>query len=456
MLYEEDTIAAVSSGQGDSAIAVVRISGGRSKSILSSIFATTKPKKESGMLSLGWIINPNTKEKIDQAMAAFFSSPATFTGEDMAEIYCHGGRLIVQNILMVILERGARLAEKGEFSKRAFLNGKIDLIQAEAIVEAIRAKTNYGLKSAMHRLDGKLSKEIFGISKGLEDILVEIEASTDFPDDVETPNSDRILEALSRLFFDAEKFLKNSVSGKILNDGIRVSIIGKPNVGKSSIVNAILKEERSIVTDIPGTTTDTIESAANINGLPFLLNDTAGMRTPKNTIETEGVKRTEKKLGDSDIILVVFDSSEPLSWDDKKVLEKVANIENKILILNKSDKPQAIGHKDIGGDFPCLIKVSALTGEGIKGLEEAMSSIAKETFGPSHEDHMLGNSRQYANMGRAKDSIGAAISGIKGKYPIDVISIDIKEALSAISELSGANISEMILDKVFESFCIGK
>ncbi len=456
MLYEEDTIAAVSSGQGDSAIAVVRISGGRSRSILSSIFDSTKPKKGSGALSLGWIIDPNTKEKIDQVMAVFFSSPATFTGEDLAEIYCHGGRLIVQNILRVILESGARPAEKGEFSKRAFLNGKIDLIQAEAIVEAIRAKTNYGLKSAMHRLDGKLSKEILGISKELEDILVEIEASTDFPDDVETPNSDRILATLSRLFFDAEKFLKNSVSGKILNDGIKVSIIGKPNVGKSSIVNAILKEERSIVTDIPGTTTDTIESAVNINGMPFLLNDTAGMRVPKNTIEIEGIKRTEKKLGDSDIILVVFDSSEPLSSDDKKVLGKVANIEKKILVLNKSDKPQAIGRKDIDGNFPYITKVSALTGEGIKELEDAMSSVAKEAFNFSQEVHMLGNSRQYANMGKAKDSIGAAISGINGKYPIDVVSIDIKEALSAISELSGAIVSEKILSKIFESFCIGK
>jgi len=456
MLYEEDTIVAISSGQGDSAIAVVRISGGKSKQILSSIFASNKPKKEGGALSLGWIIDPNNNEKIDQVMAVFFASPATFTGEDMVEIYCHGGRLIVQNILRLILRNGARIAERGEFSKRAFLNGKMDLIQAEAITEAIRAKTAYGLRSAVNRLDGKLSKEIRGISKGLEDLLVKIEASTDFPDDVEAPNSDGVLASLSGLFFDTEKFLKNSVSGKVLNDGIKVSIVGRPNSGKSSIVNAILKEERSIVTDIPGTTTDTIESSINIDGLSFLLNDTAGIRTPKNTIEREGVKRTEKNIENSDMILVVFDASTPLSQDDKKVLEKVAGIENKIAVLNKSDKTQALGRKDIPGDFYGFINTSALTGEGLKILEGAMATVAKGLFGMLDDKHVLGNARQHENMEKAKDSIGAAIAGIKGGYPIDVISIDINDALSAILELNGTRISEMILGKIFESFCIGK
>ncbi|MFA5104726.1 MAG: tRNA uridine-5-carboxymethylaminomethyl(34) synthesis GTPase MnmE [Candidatus Margulisiibacteriota bacterium] len=452
----EDTIASVSSGQGQAAIAVIRISGKKSGQILSKIFTINKPKKQPRTIFVGWVMDPATGQKIDQAMAVLFKAPHTFTGEDLVEIYCHGGILIIRKTIEIILKNGARLADRGEFSKRAFLNGKIDLVQAEAVIEAVKANTSFGLLSAMNRIEGKLSKEILGIKTILEQALMEIEVSTDFPEDIDEPDKNRLIRNLQKAETLCMDLVRNSNAGKLLADGIRVLILGKPNTGKSSLLNAILKEERSIVTEIPGTTTDTIESMLNIDGLPFLLIDTAGIREPKNSIEREGVGRAINRIGSTDIVLAVFDSSENFSEEDNRVIKEVEKVTNKIAVLNKSDKCQILRRKDIPATFKQTINVSALNGKGIKNLEKAILDIARGESDPNAEPYFLGNERQISLVENAAASVHSAVMAIKKKIPIDLVAIDIREALSSITELSGESISESIINSIFEEFCIGK
>lgn len=451
-----DTIASVSSGQGQSAIAVIRISGERALSILGKIFVANKPNSEPRTISLGWIIDTETRKKIDQSMVVAFKAPHSFTGEDTAEIYCHGGLLIIRSIIGQILKNGARLADKGEFSKRAFFNGKIDLVQAEAIAEAIQAKTSFGLDAAMNRIEGKLSKEISELKRSLEEILVAIEASVDFPDDIDEPNRKQTLNNLVYMEKLCHELVRNSNAGKVLNDGIRVLIIGKPNVGKSSLLNAILKEERAIVTEVPGTTTDTIEALITIEGLPFLLIDTAGIREPKNIVETEGIKRAIKKAEAADMAIVVFDGSGEITEEDMKAAKTVGDIKYKIAVINKTDKGKTIKDKDIPGEFYWKVDSSALNGQGIKDIEAAIMEIARKKTASEPARGLLGNERQIGLAQSAKKYISSAIKSLEGEIPLDLIAIDVKQALSEISEISGENISAKVIDRIFGEFCIGK
>lgn len=451
-----DTITSVSSGQGQSAIAVIRISGERALSILGKIFVANKPNSEPRTISLGWIIDTETRKKIDQSMVVAFKAPHSFTGEDTAEIYCHGGLLIIRSIIGQILKNGARLADKGEFSKRAFFNGKIDLVQAEAIAEAIQAKTSFGLDAAMNRIEGKLSKEISELKRSLEEILVAIEASVDFPDDIDEPNRKQTLNNLISMEKLCHELVRNSNAGKVLNDGIRVLIIGKPNVGKSSLLNAILKEERAIVTEVPGTTTDTIEALITIEGLPFLLIDTAGIREPKNIVETEGIKRAIKKAEAADMAIVVFDGSGEITEEDMKAAKTVGDIKHKIAVINKTDKGKTIKDKDIPGEFYRKVYSSALNGQGIKDIEAAIMEIARKKTASEPARGLLGNERQIGLAQSAKKYISSAIKSLEGEIPLDLIAIDVKQALSEISEISGENISAKVIDRIFGEFCIGK
>ena len=452
----EDTITSVSSGQGQAAIAVIRISGEKAKSILAKIFSIDKPIKQPQKIFVGWLIDPTTGQKIDQVMAVFFKAPQTFTGEDLVEIYCHGGLLIIRKIIEQILKHGARLADRGEFSKRAFLNGKMDLVQAEAVAEAVKAKTSLGLFSAMNRIEGKLSKEILDLKTTLIQVLTEIEANTDFPEDIEEPNKKELIQTLHKLEILCGDLVKNSNSGKWLNDGIRILILGKPNAGKSSLLNAILQEERAIVTEIPGTTSDTIEVMLSIEGLPFLIIDTAGIREPKNSIESEGIQRAINKINSTDIVLAVFDSSEKISEEDKRVIRETDKAPNKIAVLNKADMKQMLGTEDIPATFKQKIKVSTLNGEGVKSLEKAILDIARREFDPNTEPAFLSSERQIGLVENTRGSIGLAIMAIKKGDPIDLVAIGIQEALSAISELTGDAVSEIIINRIFAEFCVGK
>lgn len=452
----EDTIAAVSTAQGAAAIAVIRISGTKSSEIITQIIGSDKPKKQPKNVCVAWAKEIGSSKKIDKVIAIYFKSPDSYTGEDMAEIHCHGGLLIAHEIVAQILKSGARLAEKGEFSKRAFLNGKMDLVQAEAVIEAISAKTSGGLSAAAERISGKLSKGIGEIKELLEQVLADIEASTDFPDDVAEPNRPDIAASIEDLIGRCQKLIADFEAGKIITEGIRVLILGKPNAGKSSLLNAILREERAIVTDIPGTTTDTIDATIAIEGMPFTFIDTAGIRDPKNQIETEGIKRAIEKISSSDLVLAVFDLSEPFSDEDARLLKEIKHFPNSIAVLNKLDKAESLDTRQVSGLMPIMLKVSAKTGAGIKALEEALASRSRHNLPENIGAAFLGNERQLSLVASAKEALTNAKNTITNEEPIDMVSIDIKEALCNISELTGAAASDTIIDRIFQGFCIGK
>jgi tRNA modification GTPase len=452
----EDTIAAVSTAQGQSAIAVIRISGNNAAQIITQLIGSDKPKKQPRTAFVGWISDEKTLRKIDKVVAIFFKGPSSFTGEDLVEIYCHGGPLIVRFLMSQILSKGARFADRGEFSKRAFLNGKIDLIQAEAIVEAIRSKTLFGLSSAMGRVDGKLSKEISEIKIALENVLSAIVASTDFPEDVDEPDKTSLTKTLESIAETCDKLIADSRTGMLLNDGIRVLILGKPNAGKSSLLNSMLKEERAIVTEIPGTTTDAIETTLNIDGMPFILVDTAGIRDPQNPIETEGIKRALEKIATTDIILAVFDASAPCSSEDERIISEIRDFPNKIAVMNKSDKPLMFDTGKIKSIFNKQVQTIAIQEKGINELESALLDMAREEADPNIAGACLGNERQTSLVAAALNSIKLAQDTLQAGHPIDIVAQDIAEAISTISEMSGLEVSDRVIEMIFSEFCVGK
>ena len=452
----EDTIAAVSTAQGQSALAVIRISGSNAAQIITQLIGSDKPKKHPKTACVGWISDQNTLRKIDKVVTIFFKGPSTSTGEDLVEIYCHGGPLIVRTLMSQILSKGARFADRGEFTKRAFLNGKIDLIQAEAIVEAIRAKTLFGLSSAMGRVDGKLSKEASEIRTALEEVLSVIVASTDFPEDVDEPDRNSLTKTLESINETCNKLIADSRTGMLLNDGIRVLMLGKPNAGKSSLLNAMLKEERAIVTEVPGTTTDAIETTLNIDGMPFILVDTAGIRDPQNPIETEGIKRALEKIATTDIILAVFDASAPCSSEDERIISEILKFPNKIAVMNKSDKPIIFDTGKIKSIFNKQVQTIAIQEKGVDELEVALLELARKEADPDIGGAFLGNERQASLVATALKSIKLAQDTLKEGHPIDIAAQDIADAISTISEMSGLQVSDLVIERVFSEFCVGK
>ncbi len=454
----EDTIAAISTPIGEGGLGIVRISGPRAFSIANKIFSRKVSRLPSHTVHHGYIIDPRSKERIDEVMLSIFKKPKSFTAEDIIEISGHGGVVSLRRILEVCLSTGARLAEPGEFTKRAFLNERIDLAQAEAVVDIIRAKTEMGLKVALHQLDGELSSKIEGLRRELIHLSAHLEAAIDFPEeDIERLKSPQMLLRARKVLKEVRKLLEGAQGGKVLREGIKTVIIGRPNVGKSSLLNALLKEKRAIVTPIPGTTRDIIEEIINIKGIPLKIIDTAGLATAEGPIEKESINRTRRSLEAADLVLLVMDAATYLSKEDYGIMEDVKD-KKVIVVINKTDLPEVIEVNEIRKILhdKRIIKVSATKKTGLERLEKMIIDLIFEGRVAPSDRTLVTNIRHKDTLERTKKSLEKMIESIEKDMSAEFISLDLRAALDSLGEITGKTATEDILDEIFSQFCIGK
>ncbi len=443
----QDTIAAISTPLGEGGIGIVRLSGDNARGIAGKVF--NNPLSDH-QLSYGYITDPETGNAIDEVLVSYMAAPRTYTREDIVEISCHGGIVPIRKILELVLKQGARSAEPGEFTLRAFLNGRLDLSQAESVLDIVQAKTDESLRLAMDGLKGKLSNRITAVRDELLSVLAHLTARIDFPDD-EVEDQDAIgpirsaLEQLQKLIIGAD-------AGIIYRQGIRTAIVGKPNVGKSSLLNILLRESRAIVTPIPGTTRDTLEEVVNIRGIPFVLVDTAGIIESKDLVESLGIERSRRAIDQSSLILLVIDTSQPLTDADRKIFHL---LEGKT-VLAAANKNDLAFEADLCELKWPIVHTSAISGEGIESLENRMAELALGgTIIPS-DSLLVGNTRHKEALERAGIHLAAALRSVEGNMPEDFVTIDLKVALDALGEITGESVSEELLDMIFSRFCIGK
>ena len=407
----------------------------------------------------GEIIDIQSGKAVDEVLIVLMKSPKTYTREDIVEIHCHGGYFILQKVLELVLRSGARMAQPGEFTRRAFLNGRIDLTQAEAVIDAIKAKTMVSLEIANQQLRGWLYRELGQLKTRLIEDLVLIEAHIDFPEEEIEPISLRKMEQeMEETIQKLEGWVSSYEEGKVFREGISCAIIGKTNVGKSSLLNVLLREERAIVTPIPGTTRDVIEEILNICGVPVRLIDTAGLRKVKDSIEQEGVRKAKERLADSDLILLMLDGSRGLDEEDGEIFEEVKG-KKKVVILNKEDLPQKISVDDVKNqivDDP-IVSISALKGEGIDDLKKTIyTSLIQRGVRASPEHLIVANIRHKNALIQIRDNLSNAMKGMEEGTPFEFIAFEIRSALETLGELVGETTSEEILNLIFDQFCIGK
>lgn len=456
----EDTIAAISTPLGQGGIGIVRMSGKDAISIADKVFLSPKRKRlsliRSHSIIYGFIVDPISGEKIDEVLISVMKAPQTYTREDVVEINCHGGMVPLKKILQLLLKMGARLAEPGEFTKRAFLNGRIDLSQAEAVIDVIRAKTDEAERIALQQLEGRLSNKIKEISNRLTNLCAYVEASIDFPEDeIDILPKEEILQSLEEIERELGMLSDSYEEGRLFKEGISVAIVGKPNVGKSSLLNVLLQKERAIVTEIPGTTRDIVEDFINIKGLPLRIMDTAGIRETHDLAEFEGVKRSLKAIEGADIVIAVFDGSKPLDEADKEVYLKVKN-KKTIFVINKTDIESSEFNYDFFEERQKVVKISALKEAGIDGLKESIyrECLFKEV--PLYGDEVIvSNIRHKQLIDKALSSIKMAISALRTS-PLEIVAIYLRESLENIGQITGIVTTEDILNKIFSEFCIGK
>jgi len=447
----------------------VRMSGKNSIKIAEKIFRGEKPLREtpSHRASYGEIVDSETGEVIDEVLLTLFLAPKSYTAEDLVEISCHGGQLVLTRVLEHALKCGARLAEPGEFTLRAFINGRIDLSQAEAVAEVIRAKTDLGLKLALRHLKGDLSEKINNYRDKLIEILARLEVEIDFPEeDIEPLDRDEVLKEIESIEKDLEHLLATYDEGKILREGLNVVIVGKPNVGKSSLLNALLKEDRAIVTPIPGTTRDIISELANLKGIPVRLVDTAGYRISKDTIELEGVRRTKIEMSEADLLLLVIDTSVEIDEEDL-VLKRQLRQRKYLMVFNKIDiaspdlirkNEERLKERSIedGEQSLTVIKVSALKGDGLERLKEMIVSASQVLQKDQTQGVLLSSLRHKDALIRAKRSLSLAKKSLKKNMSQEFVALDVKASLDVIGEVVGKTVTDDILNKIFSEFCIGK
>jgi len=457
--YKEPTIAAIATPAGPGGIGVIRISGANALEILKKLFVPTRPHAHlaSHRLIHGWIIDPNRRTPVDEVLTVYMAAPRTYTREDVAEIHCHGSYLVLETILELVLAAGAQPADPGEFTKRAFLNGRIDLTQAEAVAELLEAKTRQGLQLAVNQLHGRLHDRVGQIRDLLISIRAICEVAIDFPeDDVDILNPE---ELVPRIRDKAEtplaELIANADQGRIYRDGISTVILGRPNVGKSSLLNSLLKEERAIVTPVPGTTRDTIEEYLDIKGMPVRIIDTAGIREQAEEVEEIGIQRARAKLADADLVLLLVDASRPLTDDD---INLFTDIDDKpvILIANKMD---IVDHNQaldaIAAAFPTVTPIP--TNAGIDRLEEAIFTAVSRQQSPQDPDHAcVPNLRHKKALGNALGACRQVTNGLDNNLPADLIAVDLQSALDHLGDIVGETTTEDILEMIFERFCIGK
>lgn len=458
-MKEFDTIAAISTSIGEGGISIIRVSGDKSINIVDSIFIGKNNRKlndfKSYTMRYGHVIDKDGS-RLDEVIISYMKGPKSFTAEDTIEINCHGGVVGTNRILQEIIRAGARIAEPGEFTKRAFLNGRIDLSQAEAVMDIIRAKTELSMKSALMQSEGSISREIKNIRNKLLSVIAHIEVTVDYPEeDIEELTAGEVHQDVTKIISEIEILLSTADEGKILREGLSTVIVGKPNVGKSSLLNALLKEKRAIVTDVPGTTRDAIEEYISIEGIPIKIVDTAGIRETDDVVEKIGVETSKEKIDEADLVILILDSSSKLSREDREIIEYIKE-KKYIVLLNKSDLGGKIEISELQNlKSKYITKISIKTGLGLDSVKKHI----KDLFFNGEiktEGVFVTNNRHKQSLIRAKENLESSLNALEYTSAIDLASIDIRNAWMNLGEITGEALDEDIIHKIFSEFCLGK
>ena len=452
-----DTIAAISTPKGEGGIAIIRISGDKSFEILDKIFVKKNPNANLGFYKLNYGFIKDGEKTVDEVMAVRLKAPKSYTCEDIVEINCHGGTLVSEKVLELVLRNGARHAESGEFTKRAFMNGRIDLSQAEAVMDIIQGKTEKSVSLSLDQLRGDLRDKVNQFKKALLDITAHVNVVLDYPEEgIDDPLPAELRNNLEKVYEEANRLINSYDTGKKIKEGIKTVIVGKPNVGKSTLLNALLHEERAIVTHVAGTTRDVIEEIINIKGVPLVLVDTAGIRKTDDIVENIGVEKSKQFIGKADLVLLVLDASKELENEDIEVINQIKENKKKVIVLlNKIDLNKKINLE--GHNLENIVEISAKDNIGIEDMQEKIYSyIVEEDVENSSEKLIITNIRHKTALEKTKDAIKNIFETIDMGLPMDLISVDLKEALDSLSEITGEISSEDILDHVFGNFCVGK
>lgn len=458
-MKEFDTIAAIATSIGEGGISIIRVSGDKSIDIVNSIFIGKNNRKlhdlKSYTMRYGHIVDKNGV-RLDEVIISYMKGPKSFTAEDTIEINCHGGVVGTNRILQEIIRAGARMAEPGEFTKRAFLNGRIDLSQAEAVIDIIRAKTELSMKSALMQSEGTISKEIKIIRNKLLSVIAHIEATVDYPEeDMEEVTAGKVSEDVTEIISEVDMLLSTADEGKILREGLSTVIVGKPNVGKSSLLNALVKEKRAIVTDVPGTTRDVIEEYISIEGIPVKIVDTAGIRETEDIVEKIGVEKSKEKIDEADLVILILDLSNRLTHEDREIIDYIKD-KKYIVLLNKSDLDGKIEREELQSlKSKYITNISVKTGEGLNLVKEHI----KDLFFNGEiktEGIFVTNNRHKESLVRAKENLEASLNALEFTSAIDLASIDIRNAWMNLGEITGEALEEDIIHKIFSEFCLGK
>ena len=458
----EDTIAAIATAYGEGGIGIIRLSGEESKPILDKIFVPKDYQYKESIVNrrlyYGHIVDPNSGQEVDEVLAVYMKAPSTYTTEDVVEIYCHGSIVALRKTLELALRNGARLAERGEFTKRAFLNGRLDLSQAEAVIDIVKAKTDKSFDVALSQMEGALSERVRGIRQVMMDLLVDITVNLDYPDeDIEELTYKKLKQSISQIDNMINKLLSTAGAGRIIREGLNVTIIGKPNVGKSSLMNALLKESRAIVTEIPGTTRDTIEEVISIKDIPIKLTDTAGIRETEDQIERIGIEKSKESFNRADLIIFIVDGSNPLSAEDRRIISKIG--EKKVIVLiNKTDLGLVIEEDEIRGSLPeaRIIKAAIKKDIGVQELEQEISNLVYGGEVKQEESLLVTNVRHMELLEKARLAIQDAYEMADNAEALDFIEVDVRRCWELLGEIIGEAVTEDIIDQVFARFCLGK
>lgn len=461
-MFQQDTIAAIATAVGDGGIGIIRLSGPDAISVAGRLFRGVRGRTASDIESYhaayGYVVDPLSGRKVDEVLLIVMRAPHSYTCEDVAEIQCHGGPLPLKRILGLVLDEGARLAEPGEFTKRAFLNGRLDLSQAEAVIDVIRAKTDASLRMAVGHLAGAFSDQVRAFRQEILRLLAHLEAVIDFPDeDIDELAAHNVATTISMLCGDIDRLLASAQTGRILREGLKTVIIGKPNVGKSSLLNALLGEKRAIVTEIPGTTRDIIEEYINIGGVPVKVVDTAGIRETADIVERIGVAKTREAIEQADLILLLLDASAPLTDEDKDVLNILPE-RPAVVLVNKTDLPVVLSMDEVRravADKP-LIRISALDGTGVDELERTIADMVYRGKTDQIEGAFVNNVRHSRLLKQAREHLSDALATNDAGMPPDCVVVDLKAAWDRLGEIIGESVGEDIVDQIFTQFCIGK
>lgn len=455
----EETISAITTPLGEGAVGIVRLSGPQSLAIAQKLFKSKRPltKDNPRFLTYGHCENAQG-ELLDEVLAVYMPGPHSYTGEDVVEIQCHGGVEALKAILSATYEQGAIPAEPGEFTKRAFLNGRLDLAEAEAVMDIIQARSAKALSAALRQQKGQLSQKVSAIRTGLKDLIVHLEATIDYPeDDIEEVTHAKALEGINKALNEVGQLLAHAHTGKIMKEGLKTAIVGRPNVGKSSLLNALLQEERAIVSSVPGTTRDVIEEQMLIEGVPLLLADTAGLRNTTDYVEQIGVQKTKEQLAQAELAVVVLDGSEALQEEDKNILREIKGRDS-VIIINKADLPikldkialeQSVGAKNV-------LTLSAKTKEGVTAFVAWLKNYVYGQGANVDTGIFVQNARQERLLKEARTSLQSALEGARNQEPYDCLEIDLREALAQLGAITGEAVPDEIINEIFARFCLGK